>query len=138
MLLQATHFHANTDFVGWSFTKHQHTDEAFRFMADKVSNVERMVAQVLANQNTPTSSQPLGPNTCNPGGQGPCVDGRTRGNGGRRRKRRRKDNPEHEPHEVIYSEDFKDLGGESFSILFSFVIIKSSYKYLGRFCYGYL
>ena len=138
MLLQATHFHANTDFVGWSFTKHQHTDEAFRFMADQFSTLQRMVAQVLANQNTPTSSQPLGPNTCNAAGQGPCVDGRTGGNGGRRRKRRRKDNPEHEPHEVIYSEDFKDLSGESFSILFSFVIIKSLYKYLGRLYYGYL
>ena len=132
MLLQATYFDANTNFVGWSFTKHQHTDDAFRFVADQLTTFQRMMAQVLAHLNTHTSSQPLGPNTCTTIGQATCIDGTTRGNGRRRRKHRREDNPEHEPCEVIYCEDFKDLGGESFSMLFPYLIIISLYKYLGR------
>ena len=132
MLLQATNFDANTDFVGWSFTKHQHTDDAFRFVADQLATIQRTMAQVLAHLNTPTSSQPLGPNICTTIGQATSIDGTTRGNGRRRHKRRREDNPEHEPCEVIYSEDFKDLGGESFFMLFPYLNIISLYKYLGR------
>ena len=132
MLLQATDFDANTDFVGWSFIKHQHIDDAFQFVMDQLTTIQRTMAQVLAHLNTPTSSQPLGPNICTTIGQATCIDGTTRGNGRRRRKRRREDNPEHEPCEVIYSEDFKDLGGESFSMLFPYLIIISLYKYLGQ------